>query len=184
MVSQEAWQLEGSAAELYERHLVPAISSLWAADLVERAAPQAGERVLDVACGTGIVARLAAERMGLGHVVGLDLNAAMLAVARSLPYGPGPAIEWHEGSVLDMPFPDDLFDLCLCQLGLQFFPDRVAACSSGTCGRPARDASGVAGRRAACGERVQRDRGHGRDEGSSGRRLWCKGSGPSAILAP
>lgn len=127
MVSQEAWQLEGSAAELYERHLVPAISSLWAADLVERAAPQAGERVLDVACGTGIVARLASERMGSGHVVGLDLNAAMLAVARSLPYSPGPAIEWHESSVLDMPFPNDVFDLCLCQLGLQFFPDRVAA---------------------------------------------------------
>ena len=43
----EAWQLEGSAAEIYERHLVPAITSLWAADLVERAAPRAGERVLD-----------------------------------------------------------------------------------------------------------------------------------------
>ena len=127
MVRHEAWQLEGSAAELYERHLVPAITSLWAADLVERAAPRPGERVLDVACGTGIVARLAAGRMGSGDVVGLDINPGMLAVARSLPPSPGPAIEWHEGSVLDMPFPEGSFDVCLCQLGLQFFPDRAAA---------------------------------------------------------
>jgi ubiquinone/menaquinone biosynthesis C-methylase UbiE len=127
MVRHEAWQLEGSAAELYERHLVPAITSLWAADLVERAALQPGERVLDVACGTGIVARRAAERMGSGRVVGLDINPGMLAVARSLPSGPGPAIEWHDGSALDMPFPEGSFDVCLCQLGLQFFPDRAAA---------------------------------------------------------
>jgi ubiquinone/menaquinone biosynthesis C-methylase UbiE len=127
VVQHEAWQLQGSAAELYERYLVPAITSLWAADLIERGAPRAGERVLDVACGTGIVARLAAGRMGEGRVVGLDINPGMLAVARSLPPGAGPAIEWHEGSVLDMPFPDGSFDLCLCQLGLQFFPDRAVA---------------------------------------------------------
>jgi ubiquinone/menaquinone biosynthesis C-methylase UbiE len=127
VVQHEAWQLEGNAAELYQRYLVPAITSLWAADLIERAAPRARERVLDVACGTGIVARLAASRMGEGRVVGLDINPAMLAVARSLPLGAGPAIEWHQGSVLDMPFPDGSFDLCLCQLGLQFFPDHAAA---------------------------------------------------------
>jgi ubiquinone/menaquinone biosynthesis C-methylase UbiE len=127
MGRHEAWQLEGNAAELYERHLVPAITALWAADLVERAAPEAGERVLDVACGTGIVARLAAERMRSGQVAGLDINAGMLAVARSLPPGPGPEIQWHEGSVLGMPFPEGSFDLCLCQLGLQFFSDRTAA---------------------------------------------------------
>jgi ubiquinone/menaquinone biosynthesis C-methylase UbiE len=124
----EAWQLQGNAAELYERHLVPTITSLWAADLIERGAPQAGERVLDIACGTGIVARLAASRMGRGRVAGVDINPGMLAVARSLPPEPGAAaIEWHEGSALDMRFPDGSFDLCLCQLGLQFFPDRAAA---------------------------------------------------------
>src|SRR4029450_833726 len=80
----------------------------------------------DAACGTGTVARLAAERMGSGRVAGLDINAGMLAVARSMPPGPGPAIEWHEGSVLSMPFADDSFDLCLCQLGLQVFAERLA----------------------------------------------------------
>jgi len=127
MTEQEAYQLEGSAPELYERYLVPAITALWAADLVERAAPRPRERVLDVACGTGVVARLAAQRMGTGRVVGLDINSGMLAVARSLPRVAGPPIEWQEGSVLGMPFPDAAFDVVLCQLGLQFFPDRLAA---------------------------------------------------------
>lgn len=126
MSAHEHWQLSGSAPELYERYLVPAITSKWAADLVERAKPIAGEAVLDVACGTGIVARSAAERMSRGRVAGLDLNSGMLAVARSARQ-PGAPIEWIEGSVLDLPFDDNSFDLVLCQLGLQFFPDRPLA---------------------------------------------------------
>src|SRR5215470_6682796 len=126
MARDQEWQIEGSAAELYERYLVPAVTALWAADLVWRAAPQRGERVLDVACGTGVVARLAARTMGAGHVVGLDINAEMLAVARAQPAGPAP-IEWREASALQLPFPDRAFDLVLCQLGLQFFPDRARA---------------------------------------------------------
>ena len=127
MAPHEAWQLQGNAAELYQRHLVPAITAIWAEELVARAAPAAGERVLDLACGTGIVARLAALRMGSGEVVGLDINASVLAVARSLPAPAGVAVTWHEGSALDMPFADGAFDVCLCQLGLQFFPDPAAA---------------------------------------------------------
>jgi ubiquinone/menaquinone biosynthesis C-methylase UbiE len=122
MSAHEHWQLSGSAPELYERYLVPAITSMWAADLVERARPVAGEALLDVACGTGIVARSAAERIARGRVVGLDLNSGMLAVARSARQ-PGAPIEWIEGSVLDLPFDD----LVLCQLGLQFFPDQPLA---------------------------------------------------------
>jgi ubiquinone/menaquinone biosynthesis C-methylase UbiE len=127
MAQHEAWQVAGSAAELYQRHLVPTIASLWAADLIDRAAPRPGERVLDVACGTGVVARLAAERMGSGRVTGLDINAGMLAVARSLPADATRPIEWQEGSALALPFSDEAFDLILCQFGLQFFPDKPAA---------------------------------------------------------
>ena len=123
------WQLRGGAPELYERYLVPAITALWATDLIERAAPRPGERVLDLACGTGIVARLAAARMGAGRIVGIDINSGMLAVARSLPAETTPPIEWQEGSALALPFPDEAFDAILCQLGLQFFPDRPAALS-------------------------------------------------------
>ena len=128
MAREHEWQLEGSAPELFERYLVPAITSLWAADLVRRAAPQPGERVLDVACGTGAVARLAAKAMGTGRVLGLDINSGMLAVARSRPLDSAAStIEWLEASVLDIPLADQSFDLVLCQLGLQFFPDRARA---------------------------------------------------------
>jgi ubiquinone/menaquinone biosynthesis C-methylase UbiE len=128
----EHWQLEGSAPELYQRYLVPAVTRPWAIDLVERAALQPDERVLDVACGTGVVARLAAARVGArGRVVGLDLNHGMIAVARALPIGPDESaaavIEWYEGSALALPFPDAAFEVAFCQLGLQFFPDRPQA---------------------------------------------------------
>ena len=125
-MSNGHWQLEGSAAELYQRYLVPAITISWAEDLVVRARPRAGEAVLDVACGTGVVTRLAAKAIGHGRVTGLDLNAGMLAVARGVPSG-GVPIDWVEGSALDLPFPADSFDVALCQLGLQFFPDQGQA---------------------------------------------------------
>jgi ubiquinone/menaquinone biosynthesis C-methylase UbiE len=125
MSVDENWQLEGSTPELYERYLVPAITSIWASDLLDRAAPKPGDSALDVACGTGIIARLAAQRIS-GRVVGLDLNAGMLAVARSVA-NPGVPIEWVEGSALRLPIADNTFDLVLCQLGLQFFPDRQLA---------------------------------------------------------
>ena len=126
MLEHEHWQLDGSAPELYERYLVPTITAIWAADLIDRVQPKPGDLVLDVACGTGVVARLAAERMATGRVVGLDLNAGMLKVARAVPTR-GASIEWREGSALSLPFADRSFALVLCQLGLQFFPDRPLA---------------------------------------------------------
>ena len=126
MSEHEHWQLDGSAPELYERYLVPAITSLWAADLLERVRPKPGDAVIDIACGTGVVTRLAATRMAKGRLVGLDFNAGMLAVARTIP-NEGVPIEWIEGSALSLPFGDRSFDLVLCQLGLQFFPDRPLA---------------------------------------------------------
>jgi ubiquinone/menaquinone biosynthesis C-methylase UbiE len=118
------WQVEGSEAELYQRYLVPTVTALWASDLVERVELGAGDRVLDVACGTGVVARAARDRVGSdGSVTGLDINPAMLAVAQSESHG----VDFVKGSALKLPFDDAGFDVVLCQLGLQFFPDRAAS---------------------------------------------------------
>ena len=123
----EQWQVAGSAAQVYERQLVPAIFGPWAPRVLDVAAPAAGERVLDAACGTGVVARLAAERVGAdGRVVGFDLNPGMLMVARSLPVGGAP-IGWVQATAGRLPFQDSSFEVVYCQLGLQFFPDRAAA---------------------------------------------------------
>ena len=126
MVDHHHWQLDGSAPELYEKYLVPAITKKWADDLVGRAQPRAGEEVLDVACGTGVVTRSASRCMLRGYVTGLDLNKGMLAVARTI-VSEGAPIDWIEGSALDLPFPVGKFDLVFCQLGLQFFPDQNRA---------------------------------------------------------
>lgn len=113
-------------AENYERYFVPSIGRPVAAGLVEAAALREGERVLDVACGTGIVARLAAERVGpRGVVEGLDPNPGMLAVAREAVPSEV-SIAWHEAPVEAMPLPDESFDVVLCGMGLQFFSDREA----------------------------------------------------------
>jgi ubiquinone/menaquinone biosynthesis C-methylase UbiE len=117
----------GSAPENYQRYFVPVIGGPFAEDLIAEAALRPGERVLDVACGTGVVARLAAERVGPdGTVAALDLNPAMLSVARSLP-STGAAIRWYETSAESIPLPDAAFDVVLCQLGLQFVADKSAA---------------------------------------------------------
>lgn len=127
MTVQEKWQVSGSEAEFYERYKVPRQLKPLALLLLDRVPFGAGQRVLDVACGTGIVARLAAPRLGpTGRIVGLDLNPAMLAVARSnAPLGAN--IEWKQGDAAALPFADAAFDVVLCQQGLQFFPDKAAA---------------------------------------------------------
>ena len=129
MGEQSGWQLSSvSVAEACDRYMMSAFGNAWGQDLVEVAAPSTGQRVLDLACGTGAVARAAAARVGAtGHVVGLDLNPAMLAMARAIAHHDGPPIEWREGDATALPFAEATFDLVCCHQGLQFFPDRSAA---------------------------------------------------------
>lgn len=118
----------GNAAENYERFFVPAIGEPFAREMIEAAALRPGERVLDVACGTGIVTRLAAERVAPdGTVAGLDVNPAMLAVARTLVPASRTPVRWYETTAEAMPLPDASFDVVLCQLGLMFMADKGAA---------------------------------------------------------
>jgi SAM-dependent methyltransferase len=114
-------------AQAYEEYFGPAIFEPFARGLVAHAAPRPGERVLDLACGTGIVARRVAPMVGpQGTVVGVDINPAMLAVARRHPAAGDASIEWREGDATNLDLDDQTFDLVLCQHGLQFFPDRLA----------------------------------------------------------
>jgi ubiquinone/menaquinone biosynthesis C-methylase UbiE len=120
-------QYGGNAAENYERYFVPTIGMPFATALLDETGLHQGERVLDVACGTGVVTRLAAEQVGPnGAVAGVDINPAMLAVARSVRSS-GALIEWHEASAESLPLADGSFDVVLSSLGLQFVADKASA---------------------------------------------------------
>ena len=122
--ASEAFQIPIEAAQFYEAAFVPAFFAQWAPLICDAAGIGPGQEVLDVACGTGIVARTAAERVGsAGRVVGVDLNEAMLTVARRVR----PDIEFRRGDAGALPFPDQSFEVSLCQMALMFFPGRAAA---------------------------------------------------------
>lgn len=120
-----------TAAEAYERLIVPSLNARLAEEMVKLAAPRTGERVLDVACGTGIVTRLTAPRIApKGCVAGLDLDPAMIAVARAVVGSPkGLNIEWYCASAQEMPLESATFDAALCLQGIQYFPDCTAGLS-------------------------------------------------------
>lgn len=117
-------------AQEYDRAIVPGMFVACTKVLLDAAAPRPAERVLDLACGTGIVARTVAGAIGAGgSVVAVDSTPGMLAVARAKPPPDGAPIEWRDGDATALDFPADSFDLVLCQQGLQFFADRPAALS-------------------------------------------------------
>jgi ubiquinone/menaquinone biosynthesis C-methylase UbiE len=116
---------QASFPEMYERRLVGPLFRPWAEMIFEQVGLSPGDRVLDVACGTGIVARVARERLGdAGHVVGVDVSPDMLAVARAV----APQIDWREGNASALPLrAGEQFEIVVCQQGLQFFPDKPTA---------------------------------------------------------
>jgi SAM-dependent methyltransferase len=112
------------AANGYQDQLAPALMQEWAPRVAKAARIGTGDTVLDVACGTGVLAREAARRAGAtGVVTGLDLSQAMLAVAARL----SPTLQWKQASADHLPFPDESFDAVVSQFGLMFFPDQVGA---------------------------------------------------------
>ncbi|OWV60963.1 class I SAM-dependent methyltransferase [Mameliella alba] len=117
-------------ADRYQSILVPVIFRPWAEELVRRAEPGAGEHILDLACGTGVVTRLVSSlAFQPGSLTGCDHSPDMLRVARTLADNAARDVEWVEADAAHLPFPDDRFDLAFCQQALQFFPDKPAALS-------------------------------------------------------
>lgn len=120
----ERGQVVTSAAEVYEEFFLPALFQEWASRVADAARIQTGDRVLDVACGTGVLARTIQDRVGPGgSVVGVDVNESMLAVAKSK----APEIEWRKANAVKLPFGGDVFDAVVSQFGLMFFEDRLTA---------------------------------------------------------
>lgn len=124
METTETFQISPEQAALYEERFVPALFAHWVDPVLEGAGVLAGQSVLDVACGTGIVARHAVEIVGpTGSVTGLDLNPAMLDVAARI----GPGVTWRQGDAAALPFDDASFDVVTCQSAMMFFPDATGA---------------------------------------------------------
>ena len=115
-------------ARFFQDNIVPAILGPMGAHLVQAADLRSGERILDIACGTGAVTRLAAQLVGAsGHVAALDFGAHMMHVGRAVPQERGATIRWVHGDATALPFADSMFDVVLCSQGLMFFPDRARA---------------------------------------------------------
>ena len=128
MPEEKTFQLQGNAPQIYEDQQVPSLFRPLAELTLRHVDVPEGSRVIDVACGTGIVGRLIAEKAGKsGSVVGVDLNAGMIEVAIQNSPVTGAPLEWRQGDVNALPFSDASFDIAFCQQGLQFFPDKLAA---------------------------------------------------------
>jgi ubiquinone/menaquinone biosynthesis C-methylase UbiE len=116
---------QASFPQMYERWLVGPLFRPWAEMTLDELELSPGDRILDIACGTGIVARVAGERLGRDALIaGIDISPEMLAVAREV----APGIDWREGDAVSLPLRDgEAFDVVVCQQGLQFMPDKAAA---------------------------------------------------------
>ena len=124
MTDAQRGRIVQSAAQVYEEFFVPALFGQWPEHVLDAVGASEGDRVLDVGCGTGVLARAAAERVGrTGQVAGVDPNEAMLAVARRLD----PEVTWKTGVAEQLPYPDASFDRVVSQFALMFFTDRTAA---------------------------------------------------------
>lgn len=130
MNEKSGWQLCEDGPEAYEKYMVPAFSGIWAQDIVNRADLRHGERLIDVGCGTGIVARHAYESFGESiHITGVDVNEIVIRKAIEICPSNAVSIEWKQANAEALPFANASFDVALCQQGLQYFPDKSLALS-------------------------------------------------------
>ena len=128
MNTADSYHLSTNAAEGYEQQKVPSLFGPMARATINVVSLPESAQIIDVACGTGIISKVASERLvGRGRIVGTDLNPAMIEVARRTMPATRHKIEWFTCDVTDLPFENGEFDIAFCQQGLQFFPDKPKA---------------------------------------------------------
>lgn len=126
MGENETGQVSAESARIYEEFYLPSLFAEWPPRVIEAAQIQRGQRVVDVACGTGVLACAVAERVGQqGSTVGVDINAGMLAVAREKT----PKIKWLQAPAEVLPLADNSCDAAVSQFGLMYFEDQEGALS-------------------------------------------------------
>ena len=124
MAEEKKFDLSPESAAVYERGFVPSLFEQWPPQIADSIGLREGERVLDVACGTGVLACECARRVGpSGAVTGIDITESMLEVAR----GKRPEVDWIQGDACDVPFSDASFDAVVSQFGMMYFPDKAGA---------------------------------------------------------
>lgn len=117
-------QVNTDAAEIYEEFFIPALFGTWPEQVIKMVEVKPGQKVLDVACGTGIFAREVVKKTGKAvNITGVDINEGMLAVAQRKE----PAVEWTNAPAEQLPFDDNSYDITASLFALMFFEDRVAA---------------------------------------------------------
>jgi SAM-dependent methyltransferase len=127
-MADNEFKLADGAAQIYEQQKVPSVFGPLAIATVERIPPEDGDRILDLACGTGILARMLQRRAGAGlAITGADYDAEMLRVAADTADKSMDPIDWQEANVMELPFGDGAFNKLYCQQGFQFFPDERVA---------------------------------------------------------
>jgi ubiquinone/menaquinone biosynthesis C-methylase UbiE len=118
----------GRIPEIYDSYLVPLIFASYANDLGKRVAAKRPGQVLELAAGTGVVTRVMARELAAdARITATDLNPPMIERAREI--GTARPVEWRPADAMDLPFPDESFDVVVCQFGVMFFPDKSRAYS-------------------------------------------------------
>jgi SAM-dependent methyltransferase len=124
MGENETGQISAHAAKIYDEFYIPGLFAQWPPRVIDAARIVTGQRVLDVACGTGVLAQAVADRVGTsGSTIGVDINEGVLDIARDKH----PAVEWHKGQAEALPLEDNSVDAVVCQFGLMYFEDQQLA---------------------------------------------------------
>jgi ubiquinone/menaquinone biosynthesis C-methylase UbiE len=116
----------GSIPAIYEQYLGSLLFQPFAEDLASRLSGVTQRRILETAAGTGVVTRALAKALPQQvEIVATDLNQAMLDLAAGKLQAPN--VRWQQADAQQLPFDDASFDAVLCQFGVMFFPDKLAA---------------------------------------------------------